>query len=372
MERHQHTLSAGSSSSSAIDLTGTPSGIASSPTPSPALAASDSAGTFARRRASWARMDPADDPLRIDLADADPRTSTPQRPQPGWTMRDDPDPFFSPAEEDDSPPFAHADFSHNYRPDESSYSTAQPGPSSASLIDSVYRANDPDGHREDDEAALTRNMSRPGTRSSSSRASLDLDYDPERSATESHRTPSTGRSRRTLRYTEASPLRKTGNRLMTLSRNIRRVSLRVVNMTGMGIDEHVRLADASDEKLASEGEDEELESEDEALPDLSKTLPIRGRTLGFMGPHSRVRLAMYRFLVWRWTEPFILLTIIINAVVLTIQAARNVAPAADGDGTPLRVRGYFHGWEDYALFVLFVFFTCVSFALRFWVSSRDH
>ena len=42
--------------------------------------------------------------------------------------------------------------------------------------------------------------------------------------------------------------------------------------------------------------------------------------------------------------------------------------AADGDGTPLRVRGYFHGWEDYALFVLFVFFTCVSFAFRFWVS----
>ena len=77
---------------------------------------------------------------------------------------------------------------------------------------------------------------------------MDMDYDPERSATESHRTPSTGRSRRTLRYTEASPLRKTGNRLMTLSRNIRRVSLRVVNMTGMGIDEHVRLADASDEK----------------------------------------------------------------------------------------------------------------------------
>ena len=129
-------------------------------------------------------------------------------------------------------------------------------------------------------------------------------------------------------------------------------------MTGMGLDEHIRLADVSDEKLAEdEAEEEELDEEDEGLPDLSKTLPIRGRTLGFMGPNNRLRLALYRFLVFRWTEPLILLSIIFNAVVLTIQAARNLAPSADGPGDPPQISGYFHQWEDYALFILFIFYS---------------
>ena len=50
---------------------------------------------------------------------------------------------------------------------------------------------------------------------------------------------------------------------MTLSRNIRRVSLRVVNMAGMGLDEHVRLADEEDEKQKAEDEDEEFEDEEQ-------------------------------------------------------------------------------------------------------------
>ncbi|KAF7794178.1 hypothetical protein EIP86_005309 [Pleurotus ostreatoroseus] len=284
-------------------------------------------------------MDSTQDPLRFDLADTDPRTSTPQRTgqASGWTMHEDP--FYSPPEQD-SPPLVH---------EFGSYSTSQPGPSSASLISSTYRGNEPDGYREDDEAALTRNMSRGG---------IDMDSDPERSVA----TTASARSRRTVRYsTSPSPLRKTGNRLLSLSRNIRRVSIRVVNMAGMGIDEHVRLADVEDEKLEDEDEEDEEEQE-EALPDLSKTLPIRGRTLGILGPTSKIRLAMYHFLVYKWTEPIILLAIIFNAVVLTIQAARNVALPADGDGVPPQIWGYFHQWEDYALFVLFVFFTVEMFA----------
>ncbi len=57
----------------------------------------------------------------------------------------------------------------------------------------------------------------------------------------------------------------------------------------------------------------------------------------------------------RWTEPIILLSIIFNAVVLTIQAARNIAPS--GDDPPVQFTGYFHAWEDYALFALFIVFT---------------
>ncbi|KAI0050088.1 hypothetical protein FA95DRAFT_1487881 [Auriscalpium vulgare] len=99
----------------------------------------------------------------------------------------------------------------------------------------------------------------------------------------------------------------------------------------------------------------------DGIPDLSRNLPIRGRSLGIFGPESGVRLAMYNFLVYPWTEPFILCLIIFNAVVLTINASRTLTlPSADTP--PLRVQGYFHVWEDYALFVLFVLFTLESFA----------
>lgn len=57
----------------------------------------------------------------------------------------------------------------------------------------------------------------------------------------------------------------------------------------------------------------------------------------------------------RWTEPCILLLIIVNAIVLTIQAAPSAS--LDDDDSPPQIRGYFHAWEDYALFVLFVLFT---------------
>lgn len=62
----------------------------------------------------------------------------------------------------------------------------------------------------------------------------------------------------------------------------------------------------------------------------------------------------------------ILLLIIVNAILLTIQAAPNIAlpadqqPDADGNVLPPRIRGYFHGWEDYALFALFIVFTYVQ------------
>ena len=69
---------------------------------------------------------------------------------------------------------------------------------------------------------------------------------------------------------------------------------------------------------------------------------------------------------YRWTEPIILLLIIINAVVLTIQASRPHALPEDwpDDARPPPVAGYFHAWEDYALFALFCFFTCVLYCIH--------
>ena len=89
-------------------------------------------------------------------------------------------------------------------------------------------------------------------------------------------------------------MKKTGTTLKTVSRNLRRASLRVVNFGGYGLEDHVLLEDVDERRE----KDEDMAEEDEVLPDLSKALPIRGRTLGCLGPRSRVRLAMYRFLTY--------------------------------------------------------------------------
>ncbi|KAJ7112947.1 Ion transport protein-domain-containing protein [Mycena epipterygia] len=150
--------------------------------------------------------------------------------------------------------------------------------------------------------------------------------------------PSTAR-RRTLRYSASpSPLKKTGTAIKHVSQNLRRASVRVVNMAS--VVGHERLPD-------------DKKDDDDHLPDLSQTLPIRGRTLGFLGPTNGLRLFCFNLLVYPWTEPIILLLIIFNAVVLTIQSSRSLTLS----NPPTRVTGYFHSWEDYTLFVLFIGFT---------------
>lgn len=145
-------------------------------------------------------------------------------------------------------------------------------------------------HRDDDEAHLTGNMSFPSRWNSSDGG------DPERPV------PTTRARRRTLRYSTApSPLKKTGTRLMAVSRTLRRASLRVVNFAGMGLEEHVRLADEDEDEVkgrVNEDEDDLKDEGEDGLPDLATNLPIRGRTLGFLGPTSKVRLAMFRFLTF--------------------------------------------------------------------------
>ncbi|KAJ7435576.1 Ion transport protein-domain-containing protein [Mycena galericulata] len=81
--------------------------------------------------------------------------------------------------------------------------------------------------------------------------------------------------------------------------------------------------------------------------------PFFRRTLCFMGPTSRICLACFDLLVFPGTEPLILLLLILNAVLLTIQASRSFALA----DPPVSFKGYFHSWEDFALFVLFVVFS---------------
>jgi hypothetical protein len=70
---------------------------------------------------------------------------------------------------------------------------------------------------------------------------------------------------------------------------------------------------------------------------------------------EKLALVLLNFSLARFsgTEPIIILLIILNVVVLTSQAARNVY------NFPRPSSGYFFTWEDYVLFVLFLLFTCV-------------
>lgn len=166
--------------------------------------------------------------------------------------------------------------------------------------------------------------------------------------------------RRTKRYSlSPSPLKLTGTAMKSMSKTMRRVSLRVVNLAGTGLAEQIRLGDGEETARRAPVDDDDEPSR----PDLSKSLPIRGRTLGFLGPDSKVRLWLFNFLVYPWTEPVILLLIVLNAVVLTIQAFPSLTlPTANGPTLPPHIQGYFHTWEDYALFALFVVFTLEAIA----------
>ncbi|KAJ3843127.1 Ion transport protein-domain-containing protein [Lentinula raphanica] len=212
-----------------------------------------------------------------------------------------------------------------------------------------------DGTREDDQARLTTNMSRnPTDRWREGYGEVDM----ERAAG----APSPRAKRRTVRYSaQPSPLKKTGSALKSVSKSLRRASLRVVNLGNNALENQIRLPDDDNEKH----EEDTQSTEDEPLPDLSARLPIRGRTLCFLGPRNKLRLWLYNWLIYPWTEPTILLLIIVNAVVLTLQASRSLTlpdGANIGDALPPHVTGYFHEWEDYVLFVLFVLFTLEAFA----------
>ncbi|KAK0201179.1 Ion transport protein-domain-containing protein [Desarmillaria ectypa] len=331
----QHPIIPRSSSSSAIDLTGTPAGIASAPpSPSPSLDTSD---RITRRRASWGRVEAGQDPLS-GFGTHSFAANTSATPAV-YTINDDP--FDSPT--DDVAPFSR-DFSYssivNHYDDAQNdmYMSGQAGPSTASLIQApgVQR----DGGKDDDEMGLT-SRSPPSERWSEYRAN-----DPENVAGATPRL-----RRRTVRYsTTPSPLRKTGTAIKSVSQNIRRMSLRVVNLAGAGLETQMRLAD-----------DDPDEVKTEELPDLTQRLPLRGRTVCCLGPQSRVRLALYRMLVYPWTETVILLLIILNAIILTIQAAPSLT-LPDANSTAPTIKGYFQTWEDYVLFVLFIVFTLEAFA----------
>jgi len=85
-------------------------------------------------------------------------------------------------------------------------------------------------------------------------------------------------------------------------------------------------------------------------------LQLKGKTLGIFGPRHPLRLGLFRLFHSGHVDPLIFLLIILDAVVLTIQSSKSVWDF------PRPTKGYFHTWEDWALFILFCIFTveCVA------------
>lgn len=80
--------------------------------------------------------------------------------------------------------------------------------------------------------------------------------------------------------------------------------------------------------------------------------PLKGKSLGIFSPDNPIRTRLCDFLVQPWTEPLILVLIVLQTILLCVEAAPSVFE--DGGGRPDR-------WGstpiDWAIFVLFIIYT---------------
>lgn len=91
--------------------------------------------------------------------------------------------------------------------------------------------------------------------------------------------------------------------------------------------------------------------------------PLKGKSLGIFSPENPIRRRLCDVLVQPWTEPVILVLIVLQTILLCVEAAPNVFE--NGDGRPDR-------WGstpiDWAIFILFVIYT-VELVARIIVSG---
>ncbi|KAK4551786.1 calcium channel protein [Recurvomyces mirabilis] len=91
--------------------------------------------------------------------------------------------------------------------------------------------------------------------------------------------------------------------------------------------------------------------------------PLRGKALGILPPESRLRQRLLALLVHPLFEPMILLLIVIQTIVLSIDAANSVYDEADH--RPLK---WGHHWTDFMLFAIFIVYTA-EIAIKVMVSG---
>ena len=308
-----------SSSSSAIELVATTATI--TPNSPSLLPSTDGRSSFARRRLSWGRVDAGQDPLRLE----DPHTmnmpkgpssssrsvAIPSQPGPSSYTLDDDDPFIARHDHDPiSDPYHPQVTTTVYDAEPFAYANHQQGRASTTSLISSRRASSPSTYSLDDSAHLTANVN----------GHKMTDEGDWRTDSEHLADAATPRSRRrTLRYsTNLSPIERSGSALKRISRSLRRVSWRVVNFAGAGLDDHILLSGGDDgdddgrppnsqgrPPTCDDDDDDEVDRSIEPFTDLGKILPVRGRTLGLFGPTSRVRRAMYDFLIFPCVSPFL-------------------------------------------------------------------
>lgn len=80
--------------------------------------------------------------------------------------------------------------------------------------------------------------------------------------------------------------------------------------------------------------------------------PLKGKSLGIFSPDNPIRTRLCDILVQPWTEPLILILIVLQTILLCVEAAPNVFEAHDG-----RPDRWGKTSIDWAIFVLFVIFT---------------
>ncbi|KAL1587082.1 hypothetical protein WHR41_04007 [Cladosporium halotolerans] len=93
------------------------------------------------------------------------------------------------------------------------------------------------------------------------------------------------------------------------------------------------------------------------LPRRADPNPLRGKSLSVFSKHSKVRRALLSALVHPFVEPFILLLIVVQTIVLAIDSAGSIRDP-DIDQSP----GWGHKWSDYTLFAIFLVYTIETIA----------
>lgn len=164
------------------------------------------------------------------------------------------------------------------------------------------------------------------------------------------------------------------NTLSVAARAIRRTSVRVVNLAGnVSLDNRgsthsgsrhlngIELTDCSPvlpserelphQRLNGSEDGHSILNVEDNSNDSNPYLQLRGHTLGIFGPRNPLRLSLFYLFKSTLVEPLIFLLIILDGVVLTMQSSKSVWDF------PRPTKGYFHTWEDYALFSLFSIFT---------------
>ncbi len=254
-----------------------------------------------------------------DPGPSSPRPGVPSQPAPTVYALDD-DPFVASiprADLDDS--FRPSITSHYDNQDPFAYpSNPHARTSSASLISSSRRDSSPTSSTIDDLTHLTATLSTtnrsPNNELEPATVDKDHDHDDWRTDSEQHVLgDATPRTRRRLeqRYSAnlfPSPIQRSGTAIKRLSENLRRASWRVVNFAGAGLDDHIRLSDDDDQvhattdvrhrSSADNDEDDDGRSVQQFADLGRRVLPLRGRTLCLFGRTSRVRRAMYDFLIF--------------------------------------------------------------------------